>query len=1238
MRQFFSVKHVNRLLPWIILILALFFFSRGFLTNRLKYSDFEPFTFVRGRSLSDFFFVWSRSYLGYYSLKPLVNILRGILEFLFGNALIAQGAYLLPVWFLGVSGVYKILIKKISASVSAAVFGGLLYFINPIHLAEITNGATGVMLVYSIIPWFLLFFDDLLIQKSRKKGIYFAFLLGGLLINLQTAFVVFCICFVHLLLFWQTNKGPVLPLLRRLFTLSIYVLLGTLMNIGVFASFMQVSSNFTKIDYAGDFRHNYTEVSALNILSLAFNNGSSQRFFGYFTDESIKLFSSFVALLVSASVVKLFGDRLPASSTRRRWIWTAVVTFFVSTFALYLISIGFFNEAINSKNIVLVMFRNPQKLSYAVSLSAVILVSTAISIVADRFSKKYDLKKIVVGVVICIIAFILQIAQSPQLLSGNFGRFHMLGESFIDSSSEEVISYFHKLEDKSAALVLPLTRSSQLTFGGDHKVVQFPLGKARDDSSGAPGSIKKIFSAICNPDWQHVFNSIQYIVIDKKAVAEERDETCRITSSYGTPYIFVGGSVVKGLVMGLESVFQNERYQVYRTGSQPALSVKVLASTSFYIESGSIEPSFKRLGLVESSLVIDQHQIIDGVRVIRGVFDAAATFPRSIHHRVSDRDSVYFDSRVRSWRAVKTVDGVRFESLEKGGVYLNGIERSYPEMRLQVKLKNVRESRLMIEQKGLISYLRNNQPVQVAPPAREVHVLLAKGPGYLLNPSFETGPWQPTVGDCNKFDNNPILGMSLNRQEKTDGRQSLQLEATRHTACVSTKIALPADTSGDYALSFDYQSPNGQKAGYYLQFDDEKKTVVRETPSIATSTWQSYAKKVSIPAGAKNARLYLYGYSLDEQTNVITRYDNVQFGKLELVKTIEIQQEEGYEKIPVTLKEGENTFEYVDPRYDYKNLLPNPSFETRPWQEKVGDCNRYDDTPQLAMRLNEQEKTDGAKSLELEATRHTACMATTVPIKPGATYLLSFDYQSPNAKQASYYIGFNDPEKTSLKDQLTVTSTAWNAFSSTFAAPKGATSLSLYVYARETDKKTAIINRYDNFKLIEVPDLRDAFYLVSEPERKLVEPKSVEFELINPTKKLVHIKGATTPFFLGMSESHHDQWQLQFQNEKIEGALKRWWPFAKPDRIADEYHYKLNGFLNAWYIDTDDWCATQGKCTKNADGSYDIDMVIEFWPQRWFYLGLLISGTTLAGCLGYLGYEGVRSVRRRLAARKKEAV
>ena len=37
--------------------------------------------------------------------------------------------------------------------------------------------------------------------------------------------------------------------------------------------------------------------------------------------------------------------------------------------------------------------------------------------------------------------------------------------------------------------------------------------------------------------------------------------------------------------------------------------------------------------------------------------------------------------------------------------------------------------------------------------------------------------------------------------------------------------------------------------------------------------------------------------------------------------------------------------------------------------------------------------------------------------------------------------------------------------------------------------------------------------------------------------------------------------------------------------------------------------------------------VIEFFPQRWFSLGLLISGTTLLACIGYLGYDFFRRRR-----------
>lgn len=332
---------------------------------------------------------------------------------------------------------------------------------------------------------------------------------------------------------------------------------------------------------------------------------------------------------------------------------------------------------------------------------------------------------------------------------------------------------------------------------------------------------------------------------------------------------------------------------------------------------------------------------------------------------------------------------------------------------------------------------------------------------------------------------------------------------------------------------------------------------------------------------------------------------------------------------------GTSTVSYTDPGISAINIVPNGSFESGSWQERVSDCHNYDDNPVLAVSLNKEENTDGAQSLQLEATRHTACVSERIAVKGGGHYLLSFDYQSPNAKSASYYVGFNDTDKTVVKEDLPIDGAEWQSFSKVLDIPAGATQLSFFIYANATDGQTNIINRYDNVSLIEIPDIVGAYYLVSEPDAQLQQPASTTFELINPTKKLVHIKGATTPFFLSMSESYHDKWYLELNNAKVQGRLGGWWPFAKPDRVPDEYHYQLNGFLNAWYVDTTQLCEVQklAGCTKNPDGSYDIEMVIEFWPQRWFYLGLIISGATLAGCLGYLGYAGAGYVRRKYRLR-----
>lgn len=322
---------------------------------------------------------------------------------------------------------------------------------------------------------------------------------------------------------------------------------------------------------------------------------------------------------------------------------------------------------------------------------------------------------------------------------------------------------------------------------------------------------------------------------------------------------------------------------------------------------------------------------------------------------------------------------------------------------------------------------------------------------------------------------------------------------------------------------------------------------------------------------------------------------------------------------------NDGKYSYKGTKYQYENIIKNGSFADGLWSAEVGNCYNYDENPILEMKTIDRADGINSNALELSATRHIACTTQQLPIDGSSTYLLSFDHQSPTISKARYYLGYdNGLSEVSWVDS----NKEWQTYKKIIETPADIKSLSLFIYSHPLTEDEKSLNRYDNVTLIKIPELRGIYYGIEEPKARLREPKEISFNLINPTKKLVHIKGATTPFYLAMSESFHPQWQAQFNNEKVNGFFDSWMPFVKPDRIIDEHHFELNGFLNGWYIDTAKYCLENDLCTQNLDGSYDIELVLEFFPQRWFYLGLLISSTTFISILGYLGYSFIRSRRK----------
>ena len=65
--------------------------------------------------------------------------------------------------------------------------------------------------------------------------------------------------------------------------------------------------------------------------------------------------------------------------------------------------------------------------------------------------------------------------------------------------------------------------------------------------------------------------------------------------------------------------------------------------------------------------------------------------------------------------------------------------------------------------------------------------------------------------------------------------------------------------------------------------------------------------------------------------------------------------------------------------------------------------------------------------------------------------------------------------------------------------------------------------------------------------------------------------------------------------------------------IAEERHYLVNGYANSWYITPDE-----------VDYQKDYELIVEFWPQRLFYLGSALSFLALGGSLGYLIFKELR--------------
>lgn len=131
--------------------------------------------------------------------------------------------------------------------------------------------------------------------------------------------------------------------------------------------------------------------------------------------------------------------------------------------------------------------------------------------------------------------------------------------------------------------------------------------------------------------------------------------------------------------------------------------------------------------------------------------------------------------------------------------------------------------------------------------------------------------------------------------------------------------------------------------------------------------------------------------------------------------------------------------------------------------------------------------------------------------------------------------------------------------------------------------------------------------------------KHMKWDIDNQKERLDYVEKYNIDFI-------SKDFQGTIQNDNLSTGMV-WESWLKKPIVNEDRHLLVNGYANSWLINPREICEKSGKCMKNKNGNYELELVVEFWPQRLFYIGLIVTSTTLLACLLYLGYDFYRKRR-----------
>lgn len=400
----------------------------------------------------------------------------------------------------------------------------------------------------------------------------------------------------------------------------------------------------------------------------------------------------------------------------------------------------------------------------------------------------------------------------------------------------------------------------------------------------------------------------------------------------------------------------------------------------------------------------------------------------------------------------------------------------------------------------------------------------------------------------------------------------------------------------------------------------------------------------------------------------------------------------------ITLKSEENTFDYFVDNKNLLNS-DMASFENGLWQHEADDCSNTMKGKSSIKLSESSDAKDGLISAKLSSKNHFACISKTFPVSigNGELYKLQFDYKNLEGSKVMYYYNLrSDQEQESNSDTIETTDKDWHTYE-TIINPEISyvKYIDIYFYAPSNGTKE-ITDLYDNVHLTKwLPKDLSSYYLyVKQNIDNSPKLKTVEFKAVNMWKNKVVLHGVKDSFLLIYPEEYSGKWKafpVQSQNSTIllqntgnilknyfvpeiesnrqatkdeisgfitnnlisavgkdfisknfDGSIRNdnlpsgwFWDTWGKRTIPEDIHYQINNYGNSWWIDVNELCKQQNLCIQNKDGTYEISLIVEYSYYKNLIIDLLISGITLASCLSYLTFAGIRGFRHRRRGKQK---